>query len=176
MDVETEQQIVEILNRNKVNDLNKFLEKRSCLNTSNQWLNYCFNLIQGIGIFLVSLGQAYENPYFIWSGVACNSISSIIHIYENNNVKLSKTLLYNIKQIKMNKYVDESMIDLDAKSDGTPSDLKSSTPNKLSFDGINDRFEKKAKKHELQNIIVDNNEKNDNIDNNENITSLSSTI
>ena len=76
----------------------------------------------------------------------------------------------------MNKYVDESMIDLDAKSDGTPSDIKSSTPNKLSFDGINDRFEKKAKKHELQNIIVDNNEKNDNIDNNENITSLSSTI
>jgi len=166
MDNETEIQIVEILNRNKVNDLNKFLEKRSCLNTSNQWLNYAFNLIQGIGIFLVSLGQAYQNPYFIWSGVACNSVSSIIHIYENNNVKLSKTLLYNIKQIKMNKYVDESMIDLDAKSDGTPSDLKSTTP-KLSFDGINDRFEKKAKKQDLQIVVVDNNE---------NITSLSSNI
>jgi len=166
MDNETEIQIVEILNRNKVNDLNKFLEKRSCLNTSNQWLNYAFNLIQGIGIFLVSLGQAYQNPYFIWSGVACNSVSSIIHIYENNNVKLSKTLLYNIKQIKMNKYVDESMIDLDAKSDGTPIDLKSTTP-KLSFDGINDRFEKKAKKQDLQIVVVDNNE---------NITSLSSNI
>ena len=95
MDVETEQQIVEILNRNKVNDLNKFLEKRSCLNTSNQWLNYCFNLIQGIGIFLVSLGQAYENPYFIWSGVACNSISSIIHIYDNYTILSNSLVLFN---------------------------------------------------------------------------------
>lgn len=115
---DTDHQVITILDRNKIEDLVRFLKKRECLNLSNQWLNYAFNLIQGIGIFLVSLGQAYENPFFIWTGVACNSISSIIHIYEMNNIKLSKTLLYNIKQIKMNKYIDECIIDLDNKSDG----------------------------------------------------------
>jgi len=119
-DIDTEQQVITILDKNKIEDLRRFLKKRECLNVGNQYLNYAFNLIQGIGIFLVSLGQAYENPLFIWIGVACNSISSIIHIYEMNNVKLSKTLLYNIKQIKMNKYIDENIIDLDNKSDGVP--------------------------------------------------------
>jgi hypothetical protein len=110
--MDTKIKIEQILSNNKIIDLENFLEKRSCINTYNQWLSYIFYLFQAVGVFLVSIGNAYKNDYSIWTGVGLNSLASFIYIIINSNHKISSALYNNIQKIKNGNYVDEE--DLDA--------------------------------------------------------------
>ena len=128
-----EEEVIKILDKNKVEDLRRFLDKRACLNTTNQYFNYLFNFIQAGSIVLTSIGQAYQNPYCIWSGVSLASLAGVIHHIEASNQKISKTLLNNIKQIKANKYIDELILDLENENSTNTQQMKEKS---LSFNGF----------------------------------------
>ena len=126
---DTEREIVNILNANKIDDLKRFLNKRGCINDTNQYLSYAFHLIQSAGILTVSIGQAYNDGMIVWIGVGLNTIASVIHIWTQDNRKISKTMMMNLKAIKAGNYLDEAIIDVEAdeKSEGrTPA-----TPHKF---------------------------------------------
>jgi len=111
-----------IINKNKVDDLLRFMNKRQNINCSNQWLGYLFYLIQTISVFSTSLGQAYQHPYLSWSGIFLSSVGTLIHAVINSNNKINSSLMTNIKAIKNGSYVDELNIDAleEKKSSGTP--------------------------------------------------------
>ena len=115
-------QINNIINKNKVEDLLRFINKRQNINWSNQWLGYLFYLIQTVSVFSTSLGQAYVNPYLSWTGIGLTSIGTLIHAIINSNNKINNSLMTNIKSIKSGNYVDELNIDAleEKKSAGTP--------------------------------------------------------
>jgi len=112
-----DEEIETILNNNKISDLKKFLNKRSCLNESNVYLTYLFHIIQSFGILCVSVSNSYELKYLSWIGIGLNSIASVIHIITQDNTKINKTLFTNIQKIKDNNYLDESIIDIDSRDD-----------------------------------------------------------
>jgi hypothetical protein len=114
--------IKNIINKNKVDDLLRFMNKRQNINCSNQWLGYLFYLIQTISVFSTSLGQAYQHPYLSWTGIGLCSTATLIHAIINSNNKINNGLLANIKAIHSGDYVDELNIDAleDKKSGGTP--------------------------------------------------------
>ena len=111
-----------IINKNKVDDLLRFMSKRQNINATNQWLGYLFYVIQTISVFSTSLGQAYVNPYLSWTGIGLTSIGTLIHAIINSNNKINSSLMANIKAIKSGNYVDELNIDAleEKKSSGTP--------------------------------------------------------
>ena len=111
-----------IINKNKVDDLLRFMNKRQNINSTNQWLGYLFYVIQTISVFSTSLGQAYQHPYLSWTGIGLTSIGTLIHAIINSNNKINNSLLTNIKAIKSGNYVDELNIDAleEKKSSGTP--------------------------------------------------------
>jgi len=111
-----------IINKNKVDDLMRFMNKRQNINCSNQWLGYLFYLIQTISVFSTSLGQAYTNPWLSWTGIGLTSVGTLIHAIINSNNKINNSLMANIKAIKSGAYVDELNIDAleEKKSAGTP--------------------------------------------------------
>jgi len=111
IDNATQKEIIDILNKNKIDDLKRFLTKRSCINDTNQYITYLFHLVQSAGILTVSIGQAYKNEFIVWIGVGLNTFASVLHIVTADNKKISKTLLNNLKQIKENNYLDEAIVD-----------------------------------------------------------------
>jgi hypothetical protein len=120
--------IEDILNENKIEDLKKFIKQRACINQSNQWLSYTFYLFQSLGVFLVSIGNAYKNDYAIWTGVGANSLASFIYIVINSNHKINNSLYNNINKIKKNEYIDEEDIEMIEKiSNGSLTPKKIST-------------------------------------------------
>jgi hypothetical protein len=113
LDAETHKEIITILNKNKIDDLKRFLNKRGWLNDTNQYLNYLFHFIQAGGIFVVSIAETYQMQYLTYVGVGLNTLASVVHIIINDNKKVNKQLFTNIKQIKENKYLDESVIEIE---------------------------------------------------------------
>lgn len=110
-DEETALKINNMINKNKVEDLKRFINKRQNLNVSNQWFGYLFYLLQTASVFSTSLGQSYSNPYLIWSGIGLTSFGTLIHAIINSNTKINNNLMKNIKEIKGGSYIDESNID-----------------------------------------------------------------
>lgn len=108
------QQITQIFNQNSVNDLNKFLYQRHCLNQFNVFLVYLFYLVQSAGILLTTIATNYNNSKLVYVGVGLNLFASMINIYEKVNNSLLKNMMTNIQAIKDNKYVDEgALVDLE---------------------------------------------------------------
>jgi len=123
-DEEIESEIRNIFNENKINDLKKFINKRACLNTTNQILTYLFHIIQSAGVLTTTIAAGYNMKELVWIGVGMNILASLINIFEKTNDSMSKRLLKDIKSIKSGTYVDEgTIIDVDSKS----IDNKSST-------------------------------------------------
>ena len=128
--MDTKIKIEQILNLNKITDLESFLNKRHCLNNYNQWLSYMFYLFQTLGVFLVSIGNSYKTEHLIWLGVGLNSLASFVYIVINSNHKISAGLYNNIQKIKAGNYTDE--IDLDC-IDKTSNSSGGITPKQISF-------------------------------------------
>ena len=110
-DEQTALKINNMINKNKVEDLRRFINKRQNLNISNQWFGYFFYLLQTASVFSTSLGQSYTNPYLVWTGIGLTSFGTLIHAIINSNTKINNNLMKNIKEIKGGTYVDESNID-----------------------------------------------------------------
>ena len=110
-DEQTALKINNMINKNKVEDLKRFINKRQNLNISNQWFGYLFYLLQTASVFSTSLGQSYTNPYLIWTGIGLTSFGTLIHAIINSNTKINNNLMKNIKDIKGGSYIDESNID-----------------------------------------------------------------
>ena len=103
-------EIQTIFDNNKINDLNRFLAKRQCLNTTNSYLIYLFHLVQASGILTTSIAAGTNNTQLIWIGVGLNICATLINVYEKTNNSISSKLLNDIKLIKDNHYVDEGVI------------------------------------------------------------------
>jgi len=106
----------------KINDLQRFLNKRQFLNTVNSYLIYLFHFVQSAGILTTSIGTSYNNTYLIWTGVSLNILASLINVYEKTNNSIIKKLMTDIKNIKDGNYVDEGEhieTDKDTKNDNT---------------------------------------------------------
>ena len=103
-------EIQKILDDNKIDDLNRFLEKRKCLNNCNMFLVYIFHTIQSAGILTTTIATGYDIKYMIWVGVGLNILASLINIFEHTNNTISNKLLKSIDAINNNNYLDEDTI------------------------------------------------------------------
>lgn len=110
-------QVNAILNKNKIDDLTRFLEKRQCLNQTNVWLNYMFHFVQSAGIFTTTLAAGYNIKELVWGGIALNIIASLINVFEQTNNTMSKRIMKDIVAIKQGKYVDEGLAVEEGKGD-----------------------------------------------------------
>ena len=121
-DEETAIKINNIINKNKVDDLMRFMNKRQNINCSNQFLGYLFYLIQTLSVFGNSLGQYTQNDYLIWSSIGLTGIGTLIHAIINSNNKINTSLMSNIKAIHAGEYIDELNVDAleEKKSGSTP--------------------------------------------------------
>ena len=111
-------EIQKIFDKNELDDLNRFLRKRQCLNSTNQCLMYLFHFLQSAGILTTTIAAGYNRQELIWFGVGLNIAASLINVYEKTNNSLLKRLMIEIKTIKDGNYVDEGLfIDTDKKSE-----------------------------------------------------------
>ena len=102
--------IANIFEKNRLNDLIRFMKKRQCLNEANIILIYLFHIIQACGIITTTIAGGYNIKELIWVGISLNLIASLINIFEKTNNNLSIKLYKNIKDIKDNTYIDESIL------------------------------------------------------------------
>ena len=113
-------EIKSIIEKNKVDDLIKFLQKRQCLNSSNLVLMYFFHLLQSTGIILTSYAAGTNSQNLIWIGISLNMCATLINIYEKQNNIILKKLLLDINLIKDGLYVDEGpIVEIDNKESTT---------------------------------------------------------
>jgi len=114
---DVENEIRNIFNQNKISDLKKFLNKRSCLNKTNHVLVYLFHIIQSAGVLTTTIAAGYNMKELVWIGVGMNILASLINVFEKTNDTMSKRILKDIQAIKTGTYVDEgTIIDIDTKS------------------------------------------------------------
>ena len=97
-----------ILHKNVIDDLQRFIKKRACLNNCNIYLTYLFHLLQTCGMITTTLSASYNYKELLWIGIGVNALASLISIYEKINQSVSDKLLENIKYIKDGDYLDES--------------------------------------------------------------------
>ena len=107
-------EINDIFEKNRLDDLKRFLEKRRCLNRSNVYFTYVFHLVQSAGILTTSYAAGNSDPNLVWVGIALNFLATIISIYEKTNSSILKKLMTEINAIKAGNYVDEGeLIDVE---------------------------------------------------------------
>jgi hypothetical protein len=125
INMNTEDEIKEIFEQNKVSDLKRFIRKRQCLNGCNICMSYMFYFVQSAGILATTIGTGYSIKELIWSGIGLNIVASLCHSYEQVNNNISTKLFKNIQNIRNNSYVDEdTMATLD---ESTKKDEKNKT-------------------------------------------------
>ena len=122
-----ESEIKTIFNKNKIEDLKKFIAKRNCLNVSNQAMNYLFHIVQSAGVLTTTIAAGYNMKELVWIGVGMNILASLINIFEKSNDAISKRLLKDIQAIKNGTYVDEGMM------------VEESSVNKNEAKGVSDK-------------------------------------
>ena len=105
-------EIQSILEKNKLEDLKEFINKRKCLNSFNMALIYLFHIVQSAGILTTTVAAGYEMKEIIWVGVGLNILASIINAFEKTNSSISKGLLKDIQAIRDGTFVDESNIEM----------------------------------------------------------------
>ena len=138
-----QKKINDILDNNKIDDLERFLDKRKNLNNTNSMLIYIYHTLQTAGILTTTLATGYNLQYLIWIGIGLNCGALLVNIYEQINNTMLNKLLNNIKLIKDNKYVDEdSLVDIQMSSNNQNIGLNQSIKNR----------------HQLNNPFLNNNQ------------------
>ncbi len=102
--------INKLLEDNKVDDLQRFIDKRQCLNSANMYLIYLFHIFQAAGILTTTIATGYSVKEIIWVGVGLNMLATLIHVFEQTNNNISKKMLQNIEAIKKGDYLDEDVL------------------------------------------------------------------
>ena len=119
-------EIINIFNKNEINDLKKFMKNRENLNYYNSHLIYLFHIIQTSGILITSISASSNNKHLLWTGITLNMLSYLILIFEKINDSQLKKNMIDIQLIKDGKYVDESTL-IDVYKDITESSPPSNT-------------------------------------------------
>ena len=101
-------EINNVLNKNKMDDLREFISRRKCLNSCNLVLVYLFHIVQSSGILVTTIAAGYNRKDLIWLGVGLNIAASLLNVFEKTNNGISKHLLKDINAIRDGTYVDES--------------------------------------------------------------------
>ena len=107
---ETSLEITNILKRNKLSDLKRFLQRRQCLNSTNTALVYMFHLVQSAGILMSSYAAGTNNTNWAWVGITLNVAATLIHSYEKTNNSMLGKLMTDIDRIRDGTYVDEGLL------------------------------------------------------------------
>jgi hypothetical protein len=110
MSADIDDKIRIILDNNKINDIQRFINKRQCLNSANMYLIYIFHIMQAAGILTTSVAAGYSIKELVWIGVGLNILATLITIFEQTNNNISKKILQNIEAIQSGKYVDEDTL------------------------------------------------------------------
>jgi hypothetical protein len=117
-------EIQTIFQKNKLDDLKEFMNKRKCLNSWNMVLIYLFHIVQSAGILTTTIAAGYDMKILVWIGVGLNITATLINVFEKTNSSISKNLMKDIQAIKEGSYVDESSIELPATGPATGSATK----------------------------------------------------
>ena len=97
-------EIQSIFEKNKLEDLKRFMAKRQCLNSWNMGLIYLFHIVQSAGILTTTIAAGYDMKSLIWVGVGFNIM---VTVFEKTNQSISKNLLKDIEAIKAGTFTDE---------------------------------------------------------------------
>lgn len=108
MDQTQTQSIQQVLEKNKLEDLETFLKRRHCLNRCNSSMIYLFHVIQSVGILASSYSASSGDTRYLWAGIGLNMCASIIQIYEKINNDQMKKIYLDIQSIQKGTYLDES--------------------------------------------------------------------
>jgi hypothetical protein len=100
-------EIQSIFEKNKLDDLKAFIDKRKCLNQWNMGLIYLFHIIQSAGILTTTIAAGYGMKELIWVGVGFNILATLVNVFEKTNNSISKNLLKDIESIKAGTFTDE---------------------------------------------------------------------
>jgi len=100
-------EIQTIFEKNKLEDLKRFMAKRQCLNSWNMGLIYLFHIVQSAGILTTTIAAGYDMKSLIWVGVGFNIIATLVTVFEKTNQSISKNLLKDIEAIKAGTFTDE---------------------------------------------------------------------
>ena len=119
MPVDVSVEIQSIFEKNKLEDLKAFIEKRKCLNSWNIALIYLFHIIQSAGILTTTIAAGYNIKEIVWVGVGFNILASLLNVFEKTNASISKGLLKDIQAIKEGTFVDEGTIELPSAKDSS---------------------------------------------------------
>ena len=103
-------QIQEIFDQDKLDDLNRFIDKRKCLNNCNSIMIYLFHIVQSAGILTTTIATGYSMTELIWVGVGLNVIASLINCLEQVNNNMSTKLMKDIEMIRDGTYIDEGIL------------------------------------------------------------------
>ena len=115
--VDVTSEIQNLFEKNKLEDLKHFMEKRKCLNSWNMVLIYLFHVVQSAGILTTTIAAGYDMKVIVWVGVGFNILASLINVFEKTNTGISKHLMKDIQAIKNGTYVDEEpLIELPTKT------------------------------------------------------------
>ena len=114
-----QQKMNSILDKNKINDLEKFIEKKHCLNTCNSYLIYLFHTIQSAGILTTAVGTGYNRTDLSWIGIGLTVSASLINIYEHINNTMSLTLMKDINALTNNCSLDEDITNYPLQKEGS---------------------------------------------------------
>jgi len=110
-------QIKDIFEKNRVDDLNRFIAKRAVLNKFTAFLMYGSYIFQSTGIFVTTVATGYSFPELTWVGIGLNMMSTLMIVFEKINVSISTRILKDIQNIKDGTYVDEGVAMDDTKKD-----------------------------------------------------------
>ncbi len=106
--------IQQILEKNKLKDLETFLDRRHWLNRCNSGMVYLFYIVQSLGILASSYSASTNNKDFLWVGIGLNMFASLIQVYEKINNDQMKKIYIDIQSIQKGTYLDESpFVDLE---------------------------------------------------------------
>jgi len=111
--------IQKIFDDNKINDLQRFIEKRQQINNCNIKLRYIYYLCHYSSILITTIAISYKNNNIdnenikdiiklIWIGISLNVLSTLINAVENMNKTMSKKMMSDIAKIKSGSYIDEA--------------------------------------------------------------------
>ena len=92
--VDVTSEIQNLFEKNKLEDLKHFMEKRKCLNSWNMVLIYLFHVVQSAGILTTTIAAGYDMKVIVWVGVGFNILASLINVFEKTNTGISKHRLF----------------------------------------------------------------------------------
>lgn len=104
------QQIAQIFEENRLEDLYVFLARRKCLNKTNIAFAYLFHIFQSAGILMAAIASGYDMATYAWIGAVLNALATLIYASEKYNEALLKQYAQDIRLIRDNAYVDEAPI------------------------------------------------------------------